>query len=79
MVPGRWIYSFNDCCFTVNRQGRSGGLVLYWNLNVSCSILNFSQNHIDAILQDNGQRKWRVTGYYGFSESGGHREAWNFL
>jgi len=35
-----------DCCFTVNRQGRSGGLVFYWNLNVSCSILNFSQNHI---------------------------------
>lgn len=68
-----------DFCFTVNKQGQSGGLVLYWNSSVNCSISNYSNNHIDAEITDTNKGKWRLTGYYGFPNNNRRREAWNFF
>jgi exonuclease III len=68
-----------DCCFTVDRQGRSGGLALYWKSSVNCSISNYSVNHIDAEILDVSKGKWRMTGYYGFPSHGRRRAAWEFL
>jgi len=68
-----------DFCFTVNKQGQSGGFILYWNSSVNCSISNYSNNHIDAEIRDINKGKWRLTGYYGFPNNGRRQEAWNFL
>jgi hypothetical protein len=68
-----------DFCFTVNREGRGGGLALYWNSSFNCSITNYSQNHIDIEVVDTCHGNWRLTGYYGFPGSGRRRAAWNFL
>jgi hypothetical protein len=68
-----------DCCFTVNREGRGGGLAFYWNSTFNCSVINYSQNHIDVEVVDSGHGNWRLTCYYGFPEGGRRRAAWNFL
>lgn len=74
----KYILGYN-CCFSVERQGRSGGLALYWKSTVNCSISNYSNNHIDVEIVDVSKGKWRMTGYYGFPSHGCRREAWNFL
>ena len=63
----------------MSKQGRSGGLVLYWSSSFNCSISNYSFNHIDAEIVENDKGTWRLTGYYGFPNNGRRREAWNFL
>jgi exonuclease III len=68
-----------DFCFIVNREGRGGGLALYWNSSFNCSITNYSQNHIGIEVVDTCHGNWRLTGYYGFPGSGRRRAAWNFL
>lgn len=54
-----------DGVFCVDREGRSGGLALLWKNCISCSILGFSKNHIDACLVDTNNIIWRCTGFYG--------------
>jgi len=73
----RYVLGF-DSCFTVNRQGRSGGLVLFWKSTVNCSITNYSNNHIDAEVVDMSKGKWRLTRYYGFPENSRRKDAWQF-
>jgi exonuclease III len=36
----RYVLGF-DYCFTVNREGRGGGLALFWNSAFNCSISNY--------------------------------------
>ncbi|WJX93691.1 hypothetical protein P8452_75185 [Trifolium repens] len=74
----RYVLGF-DYCFTVNREGRGGGLALFWNSAFNCSISNYSQNHIDVEIVDTSKGNWRLTCYYGFPGSGQRRAAWNFL
>jgi exonuclease III len=74
----RYVLGF-DYCFTVNREGKGGGLALFWNSAFNCSISNYSQNHIDIEVVDASTGNWRLTCYYGFPGSGQRRAAWNFL
>ncbi|CAJ2647159.1 unnamed protein product [Trifolium pratense] len=74
----RYVLGF-DYCFTVNREGRGGGLVLFWNSSFNCTISSYSQNHIDVEVGDAVSGNWRLTCYYGFPGSGQRRTAWNFL
>lgn len=54
-------------CFVVDCIGRSGGLVVLWNINLNCSVLSYSNNHIDLNVTDlDGD--WRITGLYGFPD-----------
>ncbi|KAK2644182.1 hypothetical protein Ddye_019377 [Dipteronia dyeriana] len=53
-----------DCKIVVNSNTKSGGLCLYWNNNVSVSLVSFSQGHIDVKIADNGDITWRFTGFY---------------
>ena len=54
----------------VPRKGRGGGLAKLWKREVALEIMGYSRNHIDAIIseQDSGF-KWRMTGFYGNSET----------
>ena len=47
-------------------KGWSGGLALLWKKELKVSVQTFSDNHIDAIV-DQGVigHQWRITGFYG--------------
>ncbi|PNX77146.1 endonuclease/exonuclease/phosphatase family protein, partial [Trifolium pratense] len=68
-----------DSCFSVDCEGRGGGLALMWFSSFQCSVTNFSSNHIDIEVMDSGSGNWRLTGFYGFPGSGRRRDSWNFL
>ncbi|WJX95852.1 hypothetical protein P8452_77121 [Trifolium repens] len=68
-----------DSCFSVDCEGHSGGLAFLWRAPFSCSIINFSANHINDEVQDNINGNWRLTGFYGFPGSGRRRDSWKFL
>lgn len=44
-----------DGMFAVDVQGRSGGLVLFWQNQDDVSILSYSRNHIDVETTSTGR------------------------
>lgn len=67
-----------DFCFSINCNGRSGGLAVLWVNKISCSVLNYSRNHIDMLVTDMGGN-WRITGFYGFPKRNRCHLSWNLL
>lgn len=65
-------------CFSVDCVGRSGGLAVLWNGGCSCSILSYSNNHIDLMVTEDGVDS-RVTGYYGMPDRSRRSFTWNLL
>ena len=60
--------------------GRSGGLALLWAREVDLEIKSFSKNHINAtITKPSNNFKWRLTGFYGHSETHRRYESWHLL
>ena len=53
---------------------------MLWKREVALEIMGYSRNHIDAIIseQDTGF-KWRMTGFYGNSETHRRQESWDEL
>lgn len=41
-------------CLVADCVGRSGSLAILWNNKISCSILPYSNNHIDMNAEDGG-------------------------
>jgi len=68
-----------DNHFSVDRIGRSGGLAILWRNSVDCSLINFSQNFINLLIKDPVIGSWRLTKFYGYSDSGRRRESWDLL
>jgi len=68
-----------DNHFSVDRIGRSGGLAVLWRNSVNCSLINYSQNFINLQIQDPTLGNWRLTAFYGYSDSGRRRESWDLL
>ncbi|KEH26190.1 endonuclease/exonuclease/phosphatase family protein [Medicago truncatula] len=46
---------------------------------VDCSLINFSQNFINLKIKDQAVGNWRLTAFYGYSDSGRRRESWDLL
>ncbi|XP_074363910.1 uncharacterized protein LOC141704586 [Apium graveolens] len=65
--------------FSVDRQGRGGGLAVFWKHNVRCSIFVSSQNHIDVVIKEINSVSWRLTCFYGFPERERKQAFWDFL
>ncbi|XP_074360389.1 uncharacterized protein LOC141701635 [Apium graveolens] len=65
--------------FSVDRQGRGGGIAVMWKHSTSCEVVDFSQNHIDIVITENSAASWRLTCYYGFSERDRRNAAWDFI
>jgi exonuclease III len=51
--------------FAVSSNGRSSGFGIFWNNNISVTLLPFSQYHIDAIITEGDIDPWRLTCVYG--------------
>ena len=65
--------------FAVSSTGRSGGLGLFWNNNISIEILPYSQYHIDAVVKEVGKEPWRITGVYGEAQTNERFKTWDML
>lgn len=65
--------------FSVNREGRGGGMAVLWKYVKHYSIKSYSNNHIDAIFQDTRTENWRLTGYYGHPDVSRRRTSWNLI
>ena len=64
----------------VQRQGKGGGLTVFWKMEVNLEIKSYSKFHIDAIVTEEGSGfSWRLTGFYGHPETHRRRESWRFL
>ena len=60
------------------RRGR--GLALLWRSSTKVDVQTYSPHHIDAIITDDqGNRKWRFTGFYGHPETSKREESWRLL
>jgi hypothetical protein len=68
-----------DKCFAVSSSGRSGGLALFWNNNISIEILPYLQYHIDAIVSEVGKDPWRITGVYGEAQMNERSKTWDMI
>jgi exonuclease III len=62
--------------FVVDRIGKSGGLALLWNDEISVSIQNFSRRHINGVIENlGGVENWKFTGFYGHPDAAKRHEA----
>ncbi|XP_058775465.1 uncharacterized protein LOC131649724 [Vicia villosa] len=50
-----------------------------WKDSANCSILNFSRNYVNLLVEDESKGGWRLTCYYGYPERTCRREAWDML
>ena len=66
-------------CFSVDKQGRGGGLAMLWKHNVVCNVFASSNNHIDLIVKERNGGEWRFTGFYGYPKRERRHESWDFL
>ena len=58
-----------DGLFVVERVGRSGWLALLWKATSTVNLLQFATNFIDAEVEVPDLGKWRLIGFYGYTES----------
>jgi hypothetical protein len=66
-------------CFAISNSGRSGGLCIFWNNNISVMIFPYSQYHIDAVVSEVGKDQWRVTGVSGETLTSERFKTWDML
>uniref|UniRef100_A0A803QCP7 Reverse transcriptase n=1 Tax=Cannabis sativa TaxID=3483 RepID=A0A803QCP7_CANSA len=52
-------------CFVVEARGKSGGVSLFWSMDVETQVLSFSPFHIDSFIRMEEGQWWRFTGFYG--------------
>lgn len=66
--------------FYVQREGKGGGLALFWRKEVDLEIKSYSRHHKDAVVTEAGSSfRWRLIGFYGHLETYRRKESWNFL
>ncbi|GAU24827.1 hypothetical protein TSUD_157400 [Trifolium subterraneum] len=68
-----------DSCLTVDVEGRSGGMTVFWKDMSKCRVLNYTRNFINMIVEDEQWGEWRLTCYYGYPERSRRRAAWDLL
>jgi exonuclease III len=65
MEPIRYKMGFPNM-FVVDCFGRSGEMTLLWGENINVEIQNFSQHHINGMIEDRFSGvPWKFTGFYG--------------
>ncbi|XP_074346816.1 uncharacterized protein LOC141685620 [Apium graveolens] len=66
-------------CWSVDSQGRSGGLALMWDKSIHCEVVEADSNFIDVNILNNNVSIWRLTGFYGYPERTRRRDSWELL
>ncbi|XP_019189974.1 PREDICTED: uncharacterized protein LOC109184427 [Ipomoea nil] len=68
-----------DGLFCINSSGLSGGLALLWRANNTARLMSYSKNYVDVEVSIPGFDKWRMTGFYSFSQKGQRRDSWDLI
>jgi exonuclease III len=68
-----------DRSFAVGSDGRSGGLGIYWNNDLTISVLGYSKYHIDVSVIGLGDFEWRLTAVYGEAQVSERYKTWDTL
>lgn len=66
-------------CLGVNSEGRGGDLALMWVEKLDVKLINFSQDHIHAMVKELDEPHYLFTGLYGQPEALHRVETWNLL
>ena len=67
------------CMLAVSSIRRSGGLTMLWMEEVDLHIQTFTLNHIDALILNDPNTPWRLTGFYGWPEEQRKNESWHAI
>ncbi|KAM6549548.1 hypothetical protein CsatB_021224 [Cannabis sativa] len=65
--------------FVVEAQGSAGGLAFLWKNQDYGSIVGFSKNHIDFVVESTEKGRWRLTGIYGEPVRAQRKDTWDLL
>ena len=63
----------------VPREGRRGGLALFWKSSIDLMVEDSSNYHIDTWIDKNKESEWCFTGFYSELETSRRGEAWDSL
>jgi hypothetical protein len=63
---------------TVDSEGASGGLALFWKKEVDITVKSFSKYHIDSVIKEVDGLEWRFTGIYGESKNEEKDNTWGY-
>lgn len=72
-------YTRFGSCFAVDSVGLSGGIGLFWSRDVTVELRNYSNCHIDVLVNGNDQNSsppWRFTGFYGAPRPADRSDRW---
>ncbi|XP_030924471.1 uncharacterized protein LOC115951389 [Quercus lobata] len=68
-----------DHAWIVPRINSTGCLSLFWKKTVHIEVISSSPNHVDKIVGNSDEDRWRFTGIYGFADSRRKQETWALL
>lgn len=57
--------------YSVDKQGRGGGLAIFWSTELNCAVLDASNNHIDVQIRERSGVNWRLTCFMAFQKEKG--------
>ena len=63
----------------VPREGRGGGLALFWKSSINLTIMGSSKYYIHAVINKDSDNEWRLMGFYGEPEIARRAEKWDQL
>ena len=66
-----------DHKWVVPREGRGGGLVLFWKLSINLKIESSTNITFDAFVDKNTENEWQLTGFCGEPNTTRRCEAWS--
>ena len=69
----------HDHRWVVLREGRGGGLALFWKSLINLTIVGSCKYYIDAIINKGSENEWWLTGFYGEPKTARRTEAWEKL
>ena len=68
-----------DHHWPVPREGKGGGLVLFWRSMINLTIKDSNKTYIDAFIDKSSKNEWKLMGFYGEPKIARRFEAWNKL
>jgi len=64
---------------TMDSDGASGGLAMFWRRGIDVGVKSFSKYHIDSVIKEEDGSEWRFTSVYGESKCEMKDNTWEML
>ena len=68
-----------DGMIDFSREGRGGGVAVFWKKQMDFLVDTYSPYHIDAVINKGKEGEWRFTGFYGELDTNNHFISWATL